>query len=158
MCLLEGTNLVLQLWEPLAMHLTSCPHARVDEQITQRNILYNSKLMAEGTPAEIQIVLGWLLNTQELLVSLPADKYIAWTSELQLMTNAGHTTFGDLDTSIGHLSHASQVISLARHFLNQLAFESKISAPNHRRSLSHRMKSMTSTSGLPSSPKHMGAS
>ena len=46
---------------PLAMHVTSRPHAGDDkEPILRRAILSMMKLLAEGSPAEQQIVLGWL--------------------------------------------------------------------------------------------------
>jgi hypothetical protein len=43
---------------PLAIHVTSRPHLGPDEPITQRGLLSDPKLIAEGTPAEVQIVLG----------------------------------------------------------------------------------------------------
>ena len=66
---------------PLAMHVTSRPHAGDKEPILRRAILSMMKLLMEGSPAEQEIVLGWLLvYTRRLLVStLPNDKYSAWT-------------------------------------------------------------------------------
>jgi hypothetical protein len=44
---------------PLAMHITRRPHAgEAEEPISRRPILSQSKLEAEGSPAEVQIVLG----------------------------------------------------------------------------------------------------
>jgi hypothetical protein len=105
---------------PLAMHLTSRPHAGDAEPIIRRDILSVSKLIAEGTPAEIQCVLGWLINTRTLLLSLPDDKYEAWALSLQAMVDSGTATFGDLDTAVGRLNHAAHIIPLSRHFLNRL--------------------------------------
>ena len=63
---------------PLAMHVTSQPHTGdATKPIKRRNILSLPKLLAEGTPNERQIVLGWLLDTHLLLVILPADKFTA---------------------------------------------------------------------------------
>ena len=62
---------------PLAMHVTSRPHAEDKKSILRRAILSMLKLLAEGSPAEQHIVLGWLLDTRRLLVSLPDDKYAA---------------------------------------------------------------------------------
>lgn len=103
---------------PLVMNLTSRSHAGNQEPIVWCNILPDSKLIAKGTPTKTQIVLGWLLNTPELIASLSNDKYTAWTSALQLMADSGHATFGDL--AVGHLNHALHIIPLARHFLNWL--------------------------------------
>jgi hypothetical protein len=65
---------------PLAMHVTSRPHAGTSEPILRRAMLSLLKLLAEGAPAEEQIVLGWLLDTRRLLVALPDDKHSAWLS------------------------------------------------------------------------------
>jgi hypothetical protein len=114
---------------PLAMHLTSRPHAGANEPVIRRNILSDTKLIAEGSPAEVQIVLGWILNCRALIISLPTDKHSAWASDIHHMATNGHTSFGDLDTSVGRLNHASHIIPLARHFLNRLRLRIKIRQP-----------------------------
>jgi hypothetical protein len=43
---------------PLAVHATIRPHVGPNEPIPRRNILGDAKLLAEGTPDELQIVLG----------------------------------------------------------------------------------------------------
>ena len=44
---------------PLAMHVTSRPHSGDDDEpIVRRPILSIPKLIGEGSPAEVQIVLG----------------------------------------------------------------------------------------------------
>jgi len=40
------------------------------------------KAIAEGTPAERLIVLGWMIDTRRLLISLPTDKFTAWTADI----------------------------------------------------------------------------
>jgi hypothetical protein len=105
---------------PLAMHVTSRPHAGHHEPIARRNILSDAKLIAEGTPAEIQIVLGWQLNGRLLAIALPDDKFDAWSSDTKNMIKHRSTTFGELDTTVGRFNHAAHIIPLARHFLNRL--------------------------------------
>ena len=82
-------------------------------------ILSMLKLLAEGSPAEQQIVLGWLLDTSRLLVSLPSDKYSACTERTTIaeVVKEKGCTKGDLDTLKGQLNHAVYVTPLARHFL-----------------------------------------
>ena len=64
---------------PLAMHVTSRPHAGAGEEpVPRRPILSLPKLIAEGRPEEVQTVLGWTINTRRLEVSLPSDKYYTW--------------------------------------------------------------------------------
>ena len=106
---------------PLAMHVTSRPHAGdAQEPITRRPILSIPKLNAEGSPAEVQIVLGWKLNTRELTVSLPDDKFRAWTEDISRLEAEGTCQFQDLEQLVGRLNHASFVVPITRHFLGRL--------------------------------------
>jgi hypothetical protein len=115
---------------PLAMHVTSRPHAGQNEPITLRKILADHKLIAKGSPAETQKILGWILKTRRLLISLPNDKLDTWKEELQKMITSKRTTFGELKTTVGRLNHVAYVIPLARHFLNRLL--AKIRTPGHK--------------------------
>jgi hypothetical protein len=105
---------------PLAIHVTSRPHAGPSEPIQRRSLLSDVILIAEGTPEEIQAVLGWSIDTRRLLLSLPTNKFDAWMLDIKQISSAGKTTFGNLDTTVGRLNHAAYVIPLARHFLNRL--------------------------------------
>ena len=105
---------------PLAMHVTSRPHAgEREEPIARRPILSLSKLEAEGSPAEVQIVLGWRINTRTLSVALPDDKYNAWVEDIQQFLKAGSCTFHEFEQLIGRLNHASFVMPITRHFLGR---------------------------------------
>jgi hypothetical protein len=77
-------------------------------------------MIAEGTPAESQIILGWELNTHFLLTKLPGDKFVAWSTDIAAILETGKATFGNLESLLGRLNHAGYVIPLARHFLNRL--------------------------------------
>jgi hypothetical protein len=105
---------------PLAVHATSRPHAGPHEPLPRRNILGDAKLLAEGTPDELQIVLGWTLRTRQLIIALPDDKFDAWSRDIQTMLTIQKATFGDLQTCVGRLNHTAFVIPLARHFLSRL--------------------------------------
>jgi hypothetical protein len=105
---------------PLAMFITSRPHAGDKEPILRRAILSLLKLLAEGAPAEIQIVLGWLMDTRRLLVALPDDKYQAWLATITRIVESKVCTKEDLETLEGQLNHAAYVIPLARHFLSRI--------------------------------------
>jgi hypothetical protein len=105
---------------PLAIFVANRPNAGNDEPVPRRENLSAPKLVAEGTPAEIQIVLGWDLDTRRLLVRLPQDKFIAWSSDLSDCIQAGRITLGELETLVGRLNHAAYVIPLSHHFLGRL--------------------------------------
>jgi hypothetical protein len=82
-----------------------------------------AKLIAEGTPAEVQTVLRWVLDTHRLLIQLPIDKFIAWAADIAGILKSSHCTFGDLDSTVGQLNHANCVIPLLRHFLHRLCVQ-----------------------------------
>jgi hypothetical protein len=105
---------------PLAVHTTRRPHAGPHEPVPRRNILGDAKLLAKGTPDELQIVLGWPLRKSQLLIPLPNDKFDAWSHDLQTMIKLGKSTFVNLETCLGRLNHSAFVIPLARHFLSRL--------------------------------------
>jgi hypothetical protein len=105
---------------PLAIHTTSRPHEGPTKPVPRCNILDDAKLLAEGTPDQLQIVLGWTIRTRQLLIALPNDKFDAWSHNLQTMIKLGKLTFGDLKTCLGRLNHSAFVIPLALHFLSRL--------------------------------------
>ena len=106
---------------PLAMHVTSRPHAGDNnEPLPRRPILSSPKLIAEGSPAEVQVVLGWRIDTRRLEVSLPEDKFIAWTNDVRAARTNPTTARKELEQLLGRLNHASYVIPLARHFLSRI--------------------------------------
>ena len=107
---------------PLAsMHVTSRPHAGDGaEPIIRRPLLSMSKLLAEGSPAEIQIVLGWRLDTRRMLIGLPDDNFVAWSEDLDRLISEPRCRYEDLDQIVGRLNHSSFVLPFARHFMGRL--------------------------------------
>ena len=106
---------------PLAMHVTSCPHAGdANEPVPRRPILSLPKLIAEGRPEEVQVVLGWRLNTRLLEISLPDNKYKAWTGDIHHLIRAGRCGAKGLETLVGRLNHASYIMPNARHFMSRI--------------------------------------
>jgi hypothetical protein len=62
----------------LASHATSRTYAGDDvEPVPRRLFLSNEKLVAEGAPAEVQVVLDWNLGCRRLLAALPNGKFDA---------------------------------------------------------------------------------
>ncbi len=78
------------------------------------------KLLAEGGPSEVQIVLGWRIDTRRLLISLPDDKFQAWMLDLDRVTKAGECPYQALDQLAGRLNHSTFVIPPSRHFLGRI--------------------------------------
>ena len=65
----------------LAIDTVSRP-VQADEPLPWDAMLAIEKALAEGTLAEIQIVLGWLIDTHQLLISLPPEKFNRCIAEL----------------------------------------------------------------------------
>jgi hypothetical protein len=106
---------------PLAIHATSRPHARYDvEPVPRRLLLSDEKLIAEGAPADIQVVLVWKLDCRRLLAALSSDKFDAWTTDMISIIGSRHCPRADLETIVGRLHHVSFIIPLARHLFSRL--------------------------------------
>ena len=111
----------LQSAAPLAIFVVA-RDIHPDEPITRENLMCMHKMEAEGGLEEEKIILGWYFNTRLLLISLPENKYIAWSKQIRDILSDGRVTAEDLEVLIGRLNHAAQVIPLARHFLSRLRF------------------------------------
>jgi hypothetical protein len=118
---------------PLAVFATCRPHAGPDKPVIRRPLLSPEKLIAEGSPAEIQIVLGWELNTRILRLLLPFDKFTAWTGDIIVIISRGSVTAGDPASLVGRLNHTGYVTPLTRHFINRLRARTDIRRPDLQR-------------------------
>jgi hypothetical protein len=104
---------------PLAIHLLCRPLAN-NEPVKRDDPLSLSKLLEEGTLAEQFILLGWKVDLRLLLLSLPRDKFLAWSLDISKIITTKHATFQTLDSIVGRLNHAATALSLARYFLNRI--------------------------------------
>ncbi len=91
-----------------------------DEPIPCLNMAALHKLSAEGRLKETKMILGWLWDFRRLTISLPIDKYHAWSAAISKMIDEKTTTTKDLDTTIGRLTHLSMIIPFVHHFLSRL--------------------------------------
>ena len=104
---------------PLVICLLGRP-LHENEPIIRKWLLSLSKFSAEGQPEEIKIVLGWLLDTRRLLVSLPEYKHSVWTEQIETVLRENKTTLADLENIKGRLMHLACVDRAARHFLGRI--------------------------------------
>ena len=77
-------------------------------------------MLAEGSPEESKIILGWEVNTRLLRLRLPQDKLTSWNAEIDHILQQKTVDRDILATTIGRLNHASYVIPVARAFLCHL--------------------------------------
>jgi hypothetical protein len=116
---------------PLAMQVTSRPHAGEQEPITRRTILSMNKLEAEGAPSETQVILGWRFNTRNLTIALPNDKYIPWKASIEEIIKTKQCKRKEMETIEGRLNHTASIVPLTRHFLGRIR-ALKLSRPDDR--------------------------
>jgi hypothetical protein len=74
---------------PLAIKTFARP-MDTNDQLPRQEIISLKKLKAEARLAETKTVLGWDLNTRQLIISLPRDKYERWSEAIQLCEDILH--------------------------------------------------------------------
>ena len=95
----------------------TCP----DDPIERDDVLSISKFLAEATPSEVKTILGWVVDTRRMLLSLPAHKVKGWITSIQhMIDNPTKVSHKSLETLIGRLNHCGYLIPQARHFLGRL--------------------------------------
>ena len=71
-------------------------------------------MLAEGSPEESKIILGWEVITRLLRLRLPQDKELkSWNAEIDRILRLKTVDFDILATTIGRLNHASYVLPTA---------------------------------------------
>ncbi len=89
--------------------------------------------MAEGGLTKTKMILGWESKYQRLLISLPKNKLIAWTTGISQVLVERSTTSKQLESIIGQLGHLTLIMPSVHHFLRRLR---KLQQPaTHRRLL-----------------------
>lgn len=103
----------------LAMHIFGRP---IDDRdpIQRKHLASLSKLAAEGRMQEIQILLGWKVDTRKLEVSLPFDKFKAWKDSINNMISCKRSSFKELESTIGRLGHVTTIIPYMKHFMSRI--------------------------------------
>ena len=108
----------------LAFDILACPLqlTRHHLPLARDDILSLAKLMAEGTPTELLIVLGWLINSHAMEISLPEDKHRTWSHDLTSMLHRSNHVIQvkEMRTLMGRLNNVSSVLPIAAHFRNNL--------------------------------------
>ena len=103
----------------LALHTIGRP-VNHNDPIKRVNLVSLSKLAAEAELEESKILLGWRLNTRTLKISLPFDKFRAWSTNISDILKINRSTFKELETLIGRLGHVTLILPYAKHFMSRL--------------------------------------
>lgn len=67
-------------------------------------------------------MLGWRINTRTLQLSLPRNKFIAWTKDLEviLQSDCRKIPHKQIESLLGRSQHVASVLSPAAHFLSKI--------------------------------------
>jgi hypothetical protein len=107
----------------LALDVIARPNT--DHEPLKRDAMLSiDKAQAEGTPTERLTILGWMIDTRKLEISLPDEKFQDWSTELTTIITAakkGHPIkHKTIEKMLGRLQHAALVLTEGNHFLNRI--------------------------------------
>lgn len=92
-------------------------------------ILAPDKLLAEGGLTEIKTILGWVVDTDRLLIRLPLAKAKRYLADINALIDKGNAkeiiSSTELETLIGKMVHVSQIAKEGLMFLNRFRFRMK---------------------------------
>ena len=103
----------------LAIHACSQP-IHPNEPLRRHPIVSTKKPKAEAALSKTKKILGWFWNFRQLIISLPYNKFVAWTKSVQDTISAGYVNSKELESTIGQLNHLSLVVPFVNHFLSRL--------------------------------------
>jgi hypothetical protein len=75
----RGSEILSFVLQPL------CRPPNSSDPIARDDVLSISKFLAEAAPSEVKTILGWMVNTRHLLLSLPPNKVRPWSASVQAM-------------------------------------------------------------------------
>lgn len=104
---------------PLAICSLSLPNSAQDI-IPRKDFTSLKKLRAEGQLSGTKTVLGWVINTRSLLISLPEHKASDWLRDIDTILLAKKVHFKVLESLMGRLNHVACMLSPMRHFMGRL--------------------------------------
>ena len=80
---IEGINNIVRCKRATLLAIDVTAHPRhINKPIPREDFEARNKLSAEAGLEEQKTVLGWLIDTQCLLLSLPNNKFVTWTEIL----------------------------------------------------------------------------
>ena len=129
---LPGTDNIKRLERAtlLALHTVARPLDE-SEPIPRHEMAARNKFEAEAGAEEVKMILGWMVNFRTLTMSLPDNKFIAWSDSIKSIMESRTVKAKELETNIGRLVHVSQILPEINHFLN--GFRSLLNRAKHQR-------------------------
>lgn len=144
----ETNNLIRAERAPLlAIHTCSRPLLPEEPTPTpSESVAAERKLKAEAGLTEVKVILGWTWDLRSLIISLPYNKWTAWSAEILDMIVEGEVPTTHLESTIGRLGHLALVLPLVHHFLSRLQeLHTRTSRSKRRRTKTPPTASTTSS-------------
>jgi hypothetical protein len=92
----------------------------LNKTIPRKDIEARNKLKVEVRLEECKTIFGWLVDMRCLLLSLPNNKFVAWTAIIREVIKQGTTSAKEMESIIGHLGYLGMTIHFVVHFLSRL--------------------------------------
>ena len=125
-----------------ALEVMDCP--RKHSVLKRDPLLSLSKLGVEGSPTEIQEVLGWEIDTRRFVVGLSPGKFLNWSTDLdEILQPQRGATQAELHSLLGRLENLCTIFRPGKHFLGNLRF-----ALNHAVAKNRRKTHLTNSQRL----------
>jgi hypothetical protein len=78
------------------------------------------KYRAEGRMEEQKTVLGWIVNTRTLKISLPPHRHLKWSQEIQKLLNQQKVKSKQLEAILERLNHVACIYNPMFHYLGRI--------------------------------------
>ena len=96
--------------------------------VKRNKMIVKDKYQAEGVISEKRIFIGWILNTQKILIHLPMHKCIYWIGDLDFFFGCSSISHKDLISLIVKLENVITIVKMMGDFINNLySLEQKLS-------------------------------
>jgi hypothetical protein len=103
----------------LAIHVAARPmHA--NEPLPREEMAALAKLLAEAGLEETKIILGWVFDFRRMLVSLPENKFVAWSEAISALILKQEVGAKELEQNLGRMTHLGMILPFVHHFLSRL--------------------------------------
>jgi hypothetical protein len=73
-------------------------------------------LKEKGVLSERLTILGWIINTRLLTITLPTKKYKNCSADLREIVKTKKVSFKKLESTVGRLNHAAGACPVMRYF------------------------------------------
>jgi len=116
----DTDNIVRAERAPLLAIHACCRPTNESDPIPCHPMVLSKKLRAEAALSELKTILGWNWDFRRLIISLPYNKFIAWSKKISDTISSGVVTGKEFELTIGRLNYLALVVHFVNHFLSRL--------------------------------------